>query len=53
MVKETLQPNLVAKANNSIELFSDTVGSDLIPSLNRPCKDINFIFFMVYLFNSL
>jgi hypothetical protein len=46
MVKETLQPNLEAKANNSIELLSDTIGSDLISSLNKFFKDINFIFFM-------
>jgi hypothetical protein len=49
MVKETLQPNLEAKANNSIELLSDTIGSDLISSLNRFFKDINFIFFMNFI----
>jgi hypothetical protein len=46
MVKEILQPILVDKANNSKELLSDTVGSDLTSSLNRFFKDINFIFFM-------
>jgi hypothetical protein len=46
MVKETLQPNLVAKASNSKELPSDTIGSDLTSSLNRFFKDINFIFFI-------
>jgi hypothetical protein len=43
-VKETLQPNLEAKANNSIELLSDTIGSDLCSSLNRFFKDKNLIF---------
>jgi hypothetical protein len=46
MVNETRQPNLEAKANNSTELLSDTVGSDLTSSLNRFFKDINFIFFI-------
>jgi len=49
MVKETLQPNLEAKANNSIELLSDTVGSDLSSSLNKFLIDINFIFFIVFI----
>jgi hypothetical protein len=46
MVNETRQPSFEAKANNSTELLSDTVGSDLTSSLNRFFKDINFIFFI-------
>jgi hypothetical protein len=49
IVKETLQPILVAKASNSKELPSDTIGSDRTSSLNRFFKDINFIFFIDFI----